>query len=427
MPKKRKSTGDADGSPVQKRVKQQQPQSSMIMVQQYDPQLMQDESSSAVQPEMGTGYEQASVPWQSGHVYPDPEVGFDSQANGVPYHNLNNTNMYNFASLQQFANDVLDLNGGPSESAIHPDLRGPVQAPTAPQMMSTEEVNVVSSIPNSTGMVIMEHGDKSMETTHHVSVDSGVSIPDDLAVKPAVAGQQTNDGVVDVVTEPANVDGESNGITARESDSHDTETNGMIQRIEKPATALAEQAVDNGGLGTAQTPTKRISSVTSADAAPPSTWKSPETTKHKEPRPTPPSSPLTAMESSPPPKDTIKVAMVASPRHSSRQAKAVDRFSNTTFGTVRSKTVQEPDVSPAKSSNKRKPATPAPDKAKKHKPTAAAEKSPSKKRRNSITPANDSRREMSQSELQDEESLRLARELQSEGFGLRRRKSTAGL
>ncbi|GAB7344544.1 hypothetical protein MBLNU457_2370t2 [Dothideomycetes sp. NU457] len=407
MPKKRKSTGETDGSPVQKRVKQQQPQSNMMMIQQYDPQLMQEGPSSALQPGMSTGYEQAPADWQNGHVYPDPEGGFDSQANGVPYHNLNNTNSYNFASLQQFANDVLDLNGGPNESAIHPDLRGSVQAPTAPQMMGTDEANM----PQSSGLVTAENGDKSMDATHHVSVDSGVSMPDDLAVKPAATGQHMNDGVENVVTEPANVD----------------ETNGMIQRTEEPAIAIVEQAVDNGRLGTAQTPTKKVASVTIADAALSSTWKSPQLTKHMEPEPTPPSSPLTAMESSPPPRDTIRVAMEATPRHSSRQAKAIDRFSNTTYDTTNSRAVPEPKVSSAKTSNKRKSATPAPDKTKKHKPIAAAEKSPSKKRRNSITPANDAKREMSQSELQDEESLRLARELQSEGFGLRRRKSTAGL
>lgn len=426
MPKKRKSTGETDGSPVQKKVKHQQPQSNMMMIQQYDPQLMQDDPSSAVQSGMSTGYDQAPLEWQNGHVYPDPEVEFGSQANAVPYHNLNNTNIYNFASLQQFANDVLDLNAGPNESAIHPDLRGSVQAPSAPHLTETEAGNVSGSVPHPTETPVTQNGDKSMDQNHHVSVDSGVSMPDDLAVKPAAPDQLMRNGVESSVIEPADVNGESNGAAARESDLHDTETNGMIQHNENTATAMAEQTVDNGGLGTAQVPTNKIPAVTSVEAAPSLTWKSPEATKHMEPQPTPPSSPLTAMESSPA-RDTIRVAVAAPPRHSSRQAKTVDRFSNTTFDTTKSKADHGLQVSPAKNSNKRKSGTPAPDQAKRHKPTDAAEKSPSRKRRNSITPVNNAGREMSQSELQDVESLRLARELQSEGFGLRRRKSTAGL
>jgi len=407
MPKKRKSTGETDGSPVQKRVKQQQPQSSMMMIQQYDPQLLQDGQSSTPQPVTSAEYEQPQPEWQNGHVYPDPEAGFDAQANGGPYHNLNNTNVYNFASLQQFANDVLDLNGDPNESAIHPDLRGPVQAPTAPQVMSTEEANPVDNVSQMTGMEIAGGGDKSMDAVHHVSVDSGVSMPDDVAVKTAEVDQRMNDGVENVVLKPAGVDGESNGTAARESDLQDTETNDMIQRIEKSATATAGQALAIEISGTGQTPVKGYASKVSADGVPYSTWKSPEISKQMEPQPTPPSSPLTAMETSPPPQDKTTVTTVASP-HRSR--------------------AQQAESQQVTGSKKRKSTTPTPDMVKKRKSsTPGAENAVNKKRRSSIAPANGVERKLSQSELQDEESLRLAREMQSGGFGLRRRKSVAGL
>ena len=129
----------------------------------------------------------------------------------------------------------------------------------------------------------------------------------------------------------------------------------------------------------------------------------------------------------------IKATTETSPRHSSRQTKPIDRFSTSSNEVAASKTRSKTPAAPTghaaaaaatTPSKKRKSITPA--------VAAALEKEQNMKKQKmgkgaAVNGDVSAHREQSAQEQEEEdESLRLARELQGESFGLRRRKSVAG-
>jgi len=442
-PKKRKSLGDgeSDASPEQKRSKQSQINNlpyDQTMPPQHTQETFQDAS---FQPNMSSAFSQngqqhaepADTQYQQDSVYPDPlESSYALQASNGPYHTTGASNGYNLSSLQQFANEVLDFNGGPmQQSQIHPDLRDVVQtqaqnAPLAPMLsgltgggqLSTDAVNA---------------------PIHHESGDSGVLLPESTPSKHAdTARQPISEADVIRVERPVQMNSRVGELSGDIEDKSTTMgNNGLVVDEPNRTVGIAEeagQAPQASGSNAAQ----EVGSLSSApqlrnDGAPSMT-----TVKAA-----PPSSPLTQpSESSPASSKEATIAVPTTepkPRHSSRQSKPIDRFSSATYQTPASKlpaaspvnkTASPPSAPPTTStkiksatpSKKRKSTTPSADKVAKVKldnlngRASAAYKEESREKSGALeTLAQD-----------DEESVRLARELAGESFGLRRRRSLAG-
>ena len=404
--------GETDGSPDQKRVKQQQHQQSQThMAPQYDPQLMQQSTvgtgyGANYQPTMSSGPIQNEQhyadptphQWQDPSVYPDPESGYAAQTNNGPYHNMN---PYNLASLQQFANDVLDFNGGSAaQNHIHPDLRGPQQS----QLAASEATNSDH----------MSNG--AFFGPHHESVDSGVSIPDMTQLKSVetadtirVARLNVTNGVEGsgeiLPNGPAQaVDPEQAPLDAASTKDEQRQITAVGDPVICDSTEHVQDSAATSELSAAEIDAQPEEKGLSLHAVDDDT--------------TPP------MHSG----AVIQATTETSPRHSSRHTKPIDRFSTSSNEGANGTRTKLGSNTPATALESM--STPTPSKKRKSTtPAAGTEKDKGFKKlkaAKSSVMSVDGQREESVLEQEEDESLRLARELQSESFGLRRRKSVLG-
>lgn len=447
-PKKRKSSGDAESTPSQKKIKQQHPAAVPLPADFQAEQVpnmqstMPYEYGASHQPNMVSNMpiqhqqqDHAQLTWQQPYYLDAPDA---SQSNDIFQYSEEVNMPYSMPSLQQFASEVLDSGyvHGHSEEVIQ-------------QYQTTKQALDEQMYPDTQQSYLRDGQDQMMTSLGasvpvktDESVDSGVSLPENTPPVAQNDQEQSNpdhllarqqnqfQGITTPVGLPLDLQQTSNVPEAADTLSivrtHPVERTEPDQYFEDTIVVNTKRPVVRAA---ALQEAKHVDQVIEAsDERPQAANESamlPAARFHgaephvNPPGPvefSPPSSPLTEAARTPEPVFTADSVNIPreSPRHSSRQTKAVERLTSVPYDQPRERTMKPKTL------------------------TSVASILPNNTestRRKSVTPASttsrlsagaevlqlEQPRQLTAAELEEQESLRLARELQGETFGLRRR------